>query len=145
MQRAHISPHADHGSVSSTFLPSFIFPNHISEESNNASFVDVCLICRYFLGHPHQFSRSVVSNSLRPHGPQHSRLPCPSPIPELAQTHVHLVVMPSNHLIFCHPLLLLPSIFPSIRIFPMSQFFTSGGQSIGASASASVLPMNIQD
>ena len=86
-----------------------------------------------------------MSNSLRPHGPQHSRLPCPSPIPELAQTHVHLVVMPSNHLIFCHPLLLLPSIFPSIRIFPMSQFFTSGGQSIGASASASVLPMNIQD
>ena len=92
-----------------------------------------------------QFSHSVLSDSLRPHGPQHSRLPCPSPIPELAQTHVHLVVMPSNHLIFCHPLLLLPSIFPSIRIFPMSQFFTSGGQSIGASASASVLPMNIQD
>ena len=48
----------------------------------------------------------------------------------------------SNHLIFCHPLLLLPSIFPSIRYFLMSQLFTSGGQSIGASAS--VLPMNIQ-
>ena len=54
-------------------------------------------------------------------------------------------VMPSNSLILCHPLLLLPSIFPSIRAFPMSQFFTSGGQSTGASASASVLPMNIQD
>ena len=66
-------------------------------------------------------------------------------------------VMPSNHLILCHPLLLLlPSIFPSIRVFSyesfpalgsflMSQFCTSGGQSIGASASASVLPMNIQD
>ena len=53
-------------------------------------------------------------------------------------------VMPSNHLILC-PLLLLPSIFPSIRSFPVSQFFTSGGQSTGASASASVLPMNIQD
>ena len=54
-------------------------------------------------------------------------------------------VMPSNHLILCHPLLLLPSIFPSIRFFfPMSQLFASGGQSIGASASASVLPMNIQ-
>ena len=52
-------------------------------------------------------------------------------------------VMPSNHLILCRPLLLLPSIFPSIRSFPMSQFFTSGGQSIGASAS--VLPMNVQD
>ena len=55
------------------------------------------------------------------------------------------LVMPSNHLIFCRPLLLLPSIFPSIRVFSMSQFFTSGGQSIGVSASASVLPMNIQD
>ena len=55
------------------------------------------------------------------------------------------LVMPSNHLILCHPLLLLPSIFPSIRSFPMSQFFALGGQSIRASASASVLPMNIQD
>ena len=55
------------------------------------------------------------------------------------------LVMPSNHLILCHPLLLLPSIFPSIRVFPVSQFFASGGQSIGVSASASVLPMNIQD
>ena len=54
-------------------------------------------------------------------------------------------VMPSNHLILCRPLLLLPSIFPSIQVFPMSQFFTSGGQSIGVSASASILPMNIQD
>ena len=54
-------------------------------------------------------------------------------------------VMPSNHLILCHPLLLLPSIFPASGSFPMSQFFTSGGQSIGVSASASVLPMNIQD
>ena len=52
--------------------------------------------------------------------------------------------MPSNHLILCCPLLLLPSIFPSIRVFSMSQLFTSGGQYIGASASASVLPMNIQ-
>ena len=53
--------------------------------------------------------------------------------------------MPSNHFIFCCPLLLLPSIFPSIRVFQMSQFFASGGQSIGISTSASVLPMNIQD
>ena len=55
------------------------------------------------------------------------------------------VVTPSNHLILCRPLLLPPSIFPSIRVFPMSRFFTSGGLSIGVSASASVLPMNIQD
>ena len=50
--------------------------------------------------------------------------------------------VPSNHLILCHPLLVLPSIFPSIRVFPMSWLFTSGGQSIGASVSA--LPMSIQ-
>ena len=54
-------------------------------------------------------------------------------------------VMPSNHLILCHPLLLLPSIFPASGSFPMSQFFSSGGQSTGASTSASTLPMNIQD
>ena len=52
-------------------------------------------------------------------------------------------VMPSNHLIHCHPLL-LPLIFPSNRVFPMSQLFSSGSQNIVASASASVLPMNIQ-
>ena len=55
------------------------------------------------------------------------------------------LVMPSNHLILCCPLLLSPSIFPSIRVFQMSQLFASGGQSIGVSASASILPMNIQD
>ena len=54
------------------------------------------------------------------------------------------LVMPSKHLILCRPLL-LPSIFLSIRVFSKSQFFKSGGQSIGVSASASVLPMNIQD
>ena len=53
-------------------------------------------------------------------------------------------VMPSNHLILCHTFP-LASIFPSIRSFPMSQFFESGGQSIRASGSASVLPINIQD
>ena len=52
--------------------------------------------------------------------------------------------MLSNHLILCHPLLLLPSIFPSIRSFPVSQLFASGDQSVGASASASVLSLNIQ-
>ena len=65
-------------------------------------------------------------------------------LPEFAQKHVIESVMLSKHLIFCCPLLLLPSIFPSIRVFPMSWLFASGGQSIGASASASVLPMNIQ-
>ena len=54
-------------------------------------------------------------------------------------------VIPPNHLILCRPLLLLPSIFPASGSFQMSQLFTSGGQSFGVSASASVLPMNIQD
>ena len=54
-------------------------------------------------------------------------------------------VMPSNHFIFCHYLLLLPSIFPASGSFQMSQLFASGGQSIGVSASTSVLPMNTQD
>ena len=64
-------------------------------------------------------SCSVVSDSLWSCGLQHARLPCPSPTP--VQTHIKLMsikaMMPSNHLILCHPLLLLPSIFPSIRVF----------------------------
>ena len=67
----------------------------------------------------HQFSCSVVSDdSLRPHGLQHARLPCTSPTPKLAQTHGHQVgdaIQPSHPLRFP---LLLPSIFPSIRVFP---------------------------
>ena len=54
-------------------------------------------------------------------------------------------VMPSSHLMLCHPLLLLPPIPPSIRVFSMSQLFAWGGQSTGVSALASVLPMNTQD
>ena len=64
-----------------------------------------------------QFSRSVVSDSLRPHELQHARPPCPSPTPGVHPNPCPLSVMPSNHLILCHPLLLLPSIFPSIRVF----------------------------
>ena len=59
-----------------------------------------------------QFSHSVMSNSLPPHGLQHARLPCPSPTPGACSNSC-----PSNHLILCCPLLLLPSIFPSIRVF----------------------------
>ena len=71
-------------------------------------------------------------------------LPVHHQLPESTQTHVHWVSDAIHHLILCHPLFLLPSIFPSIRVFSMSQLFTSGGQSIGTSASASVLPVNIQ-
>ena len=64
-----------------------------------------------------QFSHSVMSDSLWPHGLPHARHPCPSPTSRFTQTHVHWSVMPSNHLILCHPLLHLPSIFPSIKVF----------------------------
>ena len=88
------------------------------------------------------FSCSVVSDSLRPHGLQQARPPCPSPTLEAYSNSCPLnwwssssVVPFSSHL----------QSFPASRSFPMSQFFTSGSQSIGVSASASVLPMNIQD
>ena len=92
-----------------------------------------------------QFSRSVMSDSLLSHGLQHARPPCPSPTPGVYSNSCPLIesVMPSNHLILCHPFLLPPSSFPASGSFQMSQFFESGGQSIAVSAS--VLPMNIQD
>ena len=65
-------------------------------------------------------------------------------VPEFAQTPGIESVIPFNHLILCGPILLLPSVFPRIRSCPVSQLFASGGQSIGASASPSVFPMNIQ-
>ena len=90
-----------------------------------------------------QFSRSVVSDSLWPHGLQHAMLPCPSHCQNLFKLMSIESVIPSSHLILCRPFLLLPSVFPSISSFPVSQFFTSGGQSIGVSALASVPQMNV--
>ena len=92
-----------------------------------------------------QFSRSVMSNSLQPHGLRTPGLPVQHQLLEFTQTHVHELVMPSNHLVLCHLLLSHLQSFPASGSFPMSQFFASGGQSIGVSVSASVLPMNIQD
>ena len=92
-----------------------------------------------------QFSPSVVSSSLWPHGLQHTKLPYPSPTPRaysnscLLNQWCHLTISS------CRPLRLPPSIFPATGSFHLSQFFASGGQSIGVSASASVLPMSIQD
>jgi len=90
-------------------------------------------------------SHSVMSDSLQSHGPKHTRPPCPSPTPGVY----------SNYSLswWCHPTILSSVIpfssclqsFPVSGSFPMSQFFASGSQSIGVSASASVLPMNIQD
>ena len=93
-----------------------------------------------------QFSRSVMSDSSWPHEPQHSRPPCPSPTPE-----VHPNSCPLSRR--CHPTISssvvpfssCPQSFPVSGSFPVSQLFTSGGQSIGVSASTSVLPMNTQD
>ena len=93
-----------------------------------------------------QFSHSVVSNSLQPRGLQHTRPPCPSP--------AHRVYSNSCPLSWwCHPTISssvvpfssCPQSFPASGSFQMSQFLASGGQSIGVSASASVLPMNTQD
>ena len=93
-----------------------------------------------------QFSRSVVSDSLWPHEPQHVRPPCPSPTPE-----VYSNSCPSSR--WCHPAISssvvpfssCPQSLLASGSFPMSQLFAWGGQSIGVSASASVLPMNTQD
>ena len=63
------------------------------------------------------FRHSVVSNSLQPHGLQHTRLPCPSPTPRACSNSCPVSLMSSNHLFLCHPLLFLPSVFPSIRVF----------------------------
>ena len=93
-----------------------------------------------------QFSCSVMSDSLWPHGLQYARLPCPSPTPR-AYSNSCLSCQ------WCHPIIssfVVPfssclQLFPASRSFSKSQFFTSGGQSIEISASASVFPMNIQD
>ena len=72
-----------------------------------------------------QFSHSVVSDSLRPHGLQHIRFPCLLPLLELLKLMSIESVMPSNHVILCRPLLLLPSIFPSIRVFSSESVLSS--------------------
>ena len=92
-----------------------------------------------------QFSHSVVSDSLWPHGLQHARLPCSSPVPRACSNSCPLSR-------WCHPTISSSVIpfsshlqsFPASGSFPVGQFFASGGQTIAVSASASVLPMNIQ-
>ena len=86
-----------------------------------------------------QFSHSVVSDSLRPLGLQHASPPCPSPTPRVYSNSCSLSW-------WCHPVPFSSHLqsFPASGSFQMSQFFTSGGQSIGVSTSTSVLPMNTQ-
>ena len=83
-------------------------------EENQEFFVLLILRCLFISV---QFSQSVMSNSLQPHGLQHARPPCPSPTPSLLKLMSTELVMPCNHLLLCHPLLLLCSVFPSIRVF----------------------------
>ena len=93
-----------------------------------------------------QFSHSIMSDCLQPHGPQHARPPCPSPTPGV---YPNLCALSR----WCHPTVSSSVIpfssclqsFPASGSFQMSQLFTSGGQSVGDSASTSVLPMNTQD
>ena len=101
-----------------------------------------CILESYWV----QFSHSVVSDSLQPHGVQHARLHCPSPTPKACSNSC-----PCSW--GCHPTISSSVVpfssclqsFPASGFFPMSLFFTLDGQSTGASASASVHPMNIQD
>ena len=111
-------------------LPEFIWP--INKEAKKMILV--------------HFSHSVMSDSLRTHGLQHTRPPCPSPTPR-----VYPNSCPTSW--WCHPTILSSVIsftsclqtFPASEYLPMSRLFESGSQSIGISASASLLPMNIQD
>jgi len=93
-----------------------------------------------------RFSHSVISDSLRPHGPQHTRPPCPSPTPGVYPNSCplswwcHLTISSS-----VVPFSSFPESLPASGSFPKSQLFAWGGQSIGVSVSTSVLPMNTQD
>ena len=117
--------------------------NHWDVRNANYKFQTVCDI---ILLNSVQFNHSVVSDSLRPSELQQARLSCPSPTPRAYSNSC-----PSSQ--WCHPTILSSVIpfsshlqsFPASGSFLVSHFFASGGQSIGVSASASVLPMNIQD
>ena len=129
---AHLSKAKGHLFSSYNILPTLISPTllpgpYFSQYQGYASAFSV---------------HSVMSHSLQSHGLQHDRFPCPSPTPgvysnsyPLSQWCSSFVIPFSSHL----------QSFPASGYFQMSQFFTSGGQSIGVSASASVLPLNIQD
>ena len=104
------------------------------------TYIYACCICSV------QFSHSALSDSMRLHEPQHARPPCPSPTPRVYPNSCPLSR-------WCHPTVSssvvpfssCPQSFPASGSFQMSQLFTSGGHSIGFSASTSVLPMNTQD
>ena len=122
-----------------------VFPGAASCTSHFSPLLTLSLFSASNKG-PVQFSCSVVSKSLQPHGLQHTRLACPSPTPGACSNSC-----PSSQ--WCHPTIsssVLPfssylQSLPASGSFPVSQVFAPGGESIGVSGSASVLPMNIQD
>ena len=122
------------------FIPMLLINNKI------VLILPSCHQSSFLCPHSVQFSCSVMSDSLWPHGLQHARPPYPSPTPTVCSN-----LCPSSR--WCHPIISssvipfssCPQSFPAAGSFPMSQFFASGGQSTGVSAAASVLPMNIQD
>ena len=134
---ADLLPHAIYPTscYTSNTSPHVFLPLHVLNTTSSLHF---------YCFHP-QLSHSVMWDSSRPHELQHARPPCPSPTPRVYSNSCPL------HW-WCHPVISSSVIpfssclqsFPASGSFPMSQFFTSGGQTIGLSASASVLPMNIQ-
>ena len=114
--------------------------NPVLQQCSFLSFDNCTVVCSV------QFSHSVVSDSMRPHEPQHARPPCPS-----QTSRVHPNPCPLSR--WCHPTISssvvpfssCPQSFPASGSFPMSQLFTWGGQSTEVSASASALPMNTQN
>ena len=126
------------------FLLYLLFSYSPTQNNYHSEYVDQSIYLRRFSSV--QFSRSVVSDSLRPHELQHARPPCPSPTPG-----VHSDSCPSSW--WCHPAISsyvvpfssCPQSLPASESFPTSQLFTWGGQSIRVSALASVLPKNTQD
>ena len=133
-----------------------ILKSLLQHQISKASILQCSAFITVQLSHPYmttgktissvQFSHSVMSNSLQAHGLQYARSPCPSPTPRVYSNSCPLTW-------WCHPTISSSVVpfssclqsFPASGSFPMSHFFTSGGQSIGVSASASVLPVNIQD
>ena len=154
---AHVVP-----SCGRLSLTSFIFPEHISRLERLpysftltamsrilymlSNFSNEKLELGRYLGSIFLFSRSVMSDYLLPHRLQHASFPCPSPSPRACSNSCPLSwwCCPTISASVA-PLSSCLQSFPASGSFPMSQFFASGNQSIGASASASVLPMNIQD
>ena len=149
--------HWDHPSSSLHFKWEETLTSSVSDRTLVSYIAGSVLHCRWILywlnhqGSPKiltsvQFSHSVVSDFLRPHELQHARPPCPSPTPR-----VYSNSCPSSQ--WCHPAISssvvpfssCPQSRPASGSFPMSQLFTWGGQSIGVSASATVLPVNTQD